>query len=59
MTYRNPLDKHVNKACKDLKMMLYDHKNKTTAEFIEKIKNSEYDEDLLRIYIVDVFKKTN
>lgn len=45
---RNPYDKTLfNKACKDLKAMLSDHRENTTATFFEKINNPKYDEHLL------------
>lgn len=45
---RNPDDKRLfNKACRELKLLLYEYKNKATAEFIEKINSSKYDEHLL------------
>ena len=48
MLSRNKLDKRlINKACIDLKIMLYEHKYKTTAEFLEKINNSKYNGHLL------------
>lgn len=45
---RNPSDKRLfNKACRELKILLFEYKNNATAKFIETINNSKYDEHLL------------
>lgn len=46
--HRTPFNKSLfNKACKDLKNLLNEQKNQSTAKFIDEINNSKYDEHML------------